>query len=175
MNTNSKLAALVITPLFAGLLVACSPGSLTPHEVEGENPYRDGFALVNVTPFTSNLPGGKMIDVWVTESAASDYALVKLDGSGSGVDLPEGTVIVREVIGETGEVETLTMMIKGAPGYFPGGGDWWYGVAEPDGTIRVNDNGEPQMGALTECGGCHLARPDDGYLFGIPSDHNAYH
>lgn len=175
MNINSKLAALVIAPLFAGVLIACTPGSLTPHEIEGENPYRDGFALVNVTPFTSNIPGGKMIDVWVTESVASEYAKVQLDGEGSGVDLPEGTVIVREVIGDTGEVEKLTMMMKGEPGYFPGGGDWWYGVADPDGTIRVDDDGELMQGALTQCGGCHLSRPNDGYLFGIPSANNAYH
>ena len=173
MNTTSKLAAFFVVPLITGLLGACSPGALRGYD--DDSPFRDGFRLVNTTPFTTTVGGDNLIDVWVTSTAAADYAKVKLDGSGSGVNLPEGTVIVREVIGASGEVEKLTMMIKGAPGYFPGGGDWWYGVADPQGRILPDGDGGLQMGTLEQCGSCHLTRASDGYLFGVPSDVSPYH
>ena len=166
---SRTLETLLIPSLVLGLLGACS---FEPLDVSPPNPLRDGLARANFTPFSSQIPGGALVDVWVSADAADEYDKVLLDGAGSGVDLPQGTVIIREVFDEFGQVETLTLMIKNEPGYFPGGGDWWYGVADPDGIIRNDDNGLPLMGPLEQCNACHVARANDGYLFGVPS---AYH
>lgn len=166
---RNTIEHLVLSSLVVGLLAGCS---LEPVDMAPENPYRDGFELANVTPFSSQIPGGALVDVWVTQDVANDYAKVLLDGAGSGVELPVGTVIIREVLDDAGEIAKLTLMIKNEPGYFPGGGDWWYGVADPDGMIQNDENGLPIMGALEQCNACHKSRAADGYLFGIPS---AYH
>ncbi len=168
MYKLARITGLVSISLLANLVGACA---LEPVD-DAATPYRDDFALINNAPFTTELPGGQMIDVWVTESVANEYAKISLDASGSNVIMPEGTVIVREVLDDHGRVETLTLMIKNAPGYFPGGGDWWYGVADPDGLIRQDENGEPIMGALQQCNACHVSRAADGYLYGVPT---AYH
>lgn len=166
-----KLTQLASVATISVLISVSGACTLDPLD-NAATPYRNDFQLVNNAPFTSGLPGGSLIDVWVTEDVASEYAKVSLDASGSGVILPEGTVIVREVLDDFGQIETLTLMIKGAPGYFPEGGDWWYGVADPDGMIREDANGEPIMGPLQQCNVCHITRANDGYLYGVPS---AYH
>lgn len=169
--TRIDFSHLTISCLFALALGACS---LEPAEMGGDadNPYRQGFERINATPFTSELPGGSLIDVWVSNFAAVEYSKVLLDGQGSGVDLPVGTVIVREVLDDNMEIKTLTLMIKNDPGYFPEGGDWWYGVADPSGIIINDANGVPMMGQLIECGSCHASRASDGFLFGVPSGYH---
>jgi hypothetical protein len=88
---------------------------------------------------------------------------------GSGVVVRPGTLLIREVLGPRGEVAKLTLIVKGPPGYNPDLADFWFGVTDPDGTPVV-DNGVKQLGKLTECYSCHLARATDGYLFGVPLD-----
>lgn len=153
--------------LFLGVVLpACA---LEPMD---ENLYRDGFTHINKQPFVSDLVPDKLIDVWVSADQAIEYSKVLLDGQGSGVHLRPDTVIVREVLDAAGEIQTLTIMIKREPGYYPGGGDYWYGVADPDGTVRNDDNGNPLMGPLTQCGDCHASRANDDFLFGIPSGYH---
>lgn len=174
MNKLLPSMLLILATLFFS---ACTLEPVDPEALDGEQPsvetpYRNGFRRVNRAPFTSQVGGGALVDVWVSAHAANEYAQVLLDGEGSGVTLPVGTVIVREVLDDYGEVATLTLMIKSEPGYYPEGGDYWYGVADPDGIIRDDESGNPLMGKLDACGSCHASRPNDDFLFGIPSDYH---
>jgi hypothetical protein len=59
-------------------------------------------------------------------------------------------------------------MARGAEGFSPEHGDWWYGVLDVDGWPAFEGD-EPMMGALEDrCAACHAGRADDGFLFGVP-------
>jgi hypothetical protein len=167
-----SMTLILVMPLLAACGLDPIDDQAWDDPYDAELPYREGFRRVNSAPFTTQLGSGSLIDVWVSARAAGEYSKVLLDGAGSNVSLPVGTVIVREVLDENREIKTLTLMIKNEPGYYPGGGDYWYGVADPDGTIRSDDAGNLLMGRLETCGSCHAARPNDDFLFGVPS---AYH
>jgi hypothetical protein len=127
--------------------------------------YRS-FARINRAPYSSTL-GQFKINVF-TSNANRDYKRIHPDTSRSNVELPPGTIIVREVLGSAGEVTKLTLMTKGEPGYDPRIGDWWFGVTDPQG-VPLTSNGRLQLGRLEECHGCHVPRAEDDYLFGVLS------
>jgi hypothetical protein len=77
-------------------------------------------------------------------------------------------MIVRAVLGAGGATETITLMYKGAPGYNPDLGDFWFGVTDASGEPRIVD-GVAQLGRLEACYGCHADRGDDDFLFGVPA------
>lgn len=137
-----------------------------PHLIDrayaGEN-----FVHVNATPYGSALSEDK-INVFVSLEGWWHFLHAEPDSEGHGVDLPVGTLIVREVLDATGAVKTLTVMMRAPDGYSPGHGDFWYAVLDPEG-FPVFEDGEPLMGALVErCTSCHDERAGDGYLFGVP-------
>lgn len=127
------------------------------------------FTRVNAAPYPSEVAAGATLNVWVSSFAAVAYEAISPDAQGSGVRLPEGTLIIREVIDEAGALKKLTLMAKGPAGYNPELGDWWFGVANPDGT-PVKENGANLTGKLTQCFGCHLPRANDDFLFGVSLD-----
>jgi hypothetical protein len=127
-----------------------------------------GFAKINQTTDASSL-GTFDIDVYISEDAR-DYRRIHPETSGSGVTMPVGTVIVRNVLDATGAISKVTLMGKGPAGYDPTIGDWWFGVTDPAGNPLPEDSGTgPQVGRLTECHGCHIPRATDDYLFGVPA------
>jgi hypothetical protein len=125
------------------------------------------FTQLTLAPYPSVAAPGSMVREWVSAFALADYAQISPGVSGSGVTLPEGTTIVREVLDADGGVDKLTIMAKGPPGYNPELGDWWFGVTAPEGIPLETDAGL-LMGRLTECYSCHAPRSDDGFLFGVP-------
>jgi hypothetical protein len=127
-----------------------------------------GFTAMNAAPYTTALPSAALVNVFVSDEGHDWYAAVAPEREGTGIVLPEGTLIVREVLGDDGEVATLTLMYKGAPGYNPDLGDYWFGVADPTGEPVVED-GVAKVGRLEACYGCHVDRPDDDFLFGVPA------
>jgi hypothetical protein len=134
----------------------------------GAYKYSPQFTPVNVAPYASSIAAKPTINVWVTSSDFTAYTKIDPDKSGSGVTLPPGATIVREVLGADGNVAKLTLMTKGPAGYNPELGDFWFAVAKPDGTV-LEDGGARQAGKLTQCFGCHTPRAHDGYLFGVPA------
>jgi hypothetical protein len=153
-----------------GSLDAVAPEwDVLPRVADGA--YRgDGFLHVTPAPYASAVAAGKTIDVWVSHDGWSEFLAIDPDATGSGVEVPRGTIIVREVHVDAG-VEGLTVMARGAAGTNPGHGDWWYGVLDVDGWPTFAD-GLPVMGALVDrCAGCHAEqRADDGFVFGVPLD-----
>jgi hypothetical protein len=128
------------------------------------------FAPMNAAAYATALPSGALINVYVSDEGHDGYAAIAPERAGSGAVVPEGTLIVREVLGDDDAVATITLMYKGAPGYNPELGDYWFGVTDPAGEPKVED-GVPQVGRLEACYGCHLDRPDDDFLFGVPAVH----
>jgi hypothetical protein len=133
--------------------------------------YRDpqAFTPLNGLSYASALGGEAFINVYVSAGAFDTYAAVDPAVPGTGITLPEGTIIVREVLDAGGKVKRLTLMAKGPAGYNPDLGDYWFAVTEPDGTPVV-ENGATRVGRLTDCYGCHIPRASDDYLFGVPAD-----
>lgn len=128
-----------------------------------------GFRALNVVPFPSTVSPQKKIALYVSDAGYDALSQVASDEAGSGVNLPVGTVIVRDVL-NAGVLDTITVMVKLAPGAFPLGGDWWYAAADPDGKIRMDAELQtPLAGLLQNCGTCHLRRSQDDFLFGAPS------
>jgi hypothetical protein len=126
------------------------------------------FAPMNGAAYVTALPSAALINVYVSDEGHDRYAAIAPERAGSGAVVPEGTLIVREVLGDDDAVATITLMYKGAPGYNPDLGDYWFGVTDPSGTPVAVD-GVPQVGRLEACYGCHLDRPDDDFLFGVPA------
>ena len=133
--------------------------------------YRSSGDLAKITAraYPSAVSTGADIDVWISSFGAVAYGAVDPDRTGSGIRLPEGTLIVREVLDAAGALRKLTLMAKGPAGYNPEVGDYWFGVTDPAGTPIV-ENGVELRGKLTQCYSCHQARGvADDYLFGIPA------
>ena len=99
---------------------------------------------------------------------AANYKKIHPELKGTKVTIAPGTTIVREVLDTTGRVSKLTVMAKGPTGSDPTLGDWWFAVTDPGGTPLI-ENGTPMVGRLTQCHGCHLDRPQDDFLFGVPA------
>lgn len=131
--------------------------------------YRDAvrFDPMNREAYASALGGDVFIQLYVSRTAAVPYAAIDPDSSGSGAVVPEGGVIVREVLDASGTAQRLTVMAKGPPGYNPTIGDWFWAVTDLDG-VPVADEAGPRVGRLTDCYGCHVPRAGDDYLFGVP-------
>ncbi len=106
------------------------------------------------------------VDIWISADAAAAYETLSPEQSMSNVKLPVGTEIVREVLDDTGTLTKLALISQAPEGYNPDVNDFWFGTADPDGTVQVVD-GVRQAGALADCAGCHVARAQQSYLFGV--------
>jgi hypothetical protein len=125
------------------------------------------FRAVSTAGYPSAIAGSPTIRVWVSADAYDAYAAIAPDVTGGGAVLPRGATIVREVAGDGG-VAKITAMTKGVVGQNPTLGDYWFAATDAVGTPLV-DNGVPLVGNLAACAGCHLTRPADDYLFGVPA------
>jgi hypothetical protein len=144
--------------------VETSGGELDAMVLDRVNSYH-ATAKINAQPYTSDL-GPFKINCYVAGDVAA-YRKIHPDRTGANVTVAGGTVIVREVLGAGGQVDKLTVIAKGPPGYDPSLGDWYFGVTDPQGTPLVQ-NGAVQLGRLTQCHDCHLDRARDDFLFGVP-------
>ena len=135
-------------------------------------PERDpigDFERINSVAYPTALNTVDLINVYVNKEDAGAFRQIDTDSDNSGVHLQPGATIVRELVGEAGEVKALTLMIKGDTGYFPNAGDYYFAVVDSAGTEFVND----VHGARTDCASCHLDRAGDDYLFGVQVRHRS--
>ena len=128
----------------------------------------DNFYQVAET-FDSTLNSKDKIKVYASKFAAEIYQNINLDDKGSMARIPEESVIIREVLDENDVTQKFTVMVKGPKGYFPEGGDFFYGVYDAFMEPVIKDSGDMQIGALKECAACHISRPLDGYMYGLPN------
>lgn len=174
------LPALVLSSCELGVEVGEAP---TARDMFGQldlatsnQSYRESrYAMINASAYPTELSDTDVINVFVNESAASTYSQVHPESEGTGVRLPLGATIIREVLRD-GQLTKLTAMIKGPPGYFPEGGDYFYAVTSVDGSqILLDDQGAPLAGRLESCGTCHAARMQDDFLFGVVESEQSFH
>lgn len=83
---------------------------------------------------------------------------------------PQGSVIVKERLSDqkSETPELMTVMIKQKKGFDPAGGDWEYMVTDGTGT-RIEGRGK-----LANCQVCHIARPENDYIFRSYLDPETY-
>lgn len=124
------------------------------------------FTQVNRDPYQSNLDLQHRVNMFVSNQAAAAYMAVSPDSSEAGAPFPVGGIVVREAVDDSGAPALLTIMAKQPPGYFPGSGDFFFGVTDLDGN-PVSDANGPEWGPLEECAMCHRTRASAGYLFGV--------
>jgi hypothetical protein len=70
---------------------------------------------------------------------------------------PDGTLVVKENYTADTTLVKLTVMYK-AEGYNPKGGDWFWAVYAPDGTVESE-------GKIQSCISCHAVRAEQDYVF----------
>ncbi len=177
MRTGSCFLILVL----AGAATACgteipssSNASVSVDEaaimsVLGHHRDSPAFVRLNDAPYPTALGTGANINVYVSANGYVPYASITPEATGSGVTLPVGTMILREVLEPTGAIKTLTLMYKGPKGFNPDLGDFWFGVTDASGRPVLDPSNVAKIGRLTECYGCHTPRAGDGYLFGVPA------
>ncbi len=156
-------------------------GSATaPHQIDATDiamldlaTHSDQFTQINKAAYTSQISATLTINNLVSE-AWRDYAEVHPDTTGSGITMPVGSLIIRQVVDPTtGAVSQLTLMGKGPAGYDSTLGDWWFGVTDPTGAPLADGVGGYQVGKLTGCHGCHVPRANDDFLFGVVASNEA--
>ena len=125
-----------------------------------------GFVQLNTTPFASGIEAGDWVTMYVSKDAAAAYEAVSPDSLMHGAAFPVGGIIVRQVSDASGKLTALTAMVKRDAGYNPEVGDFFFGVADVDGTPETDD-GQLMWGKPAACAGCHQQRADAGYLFGV--------
>ena len=151
-------------------LIASEPYDTEVQSIAQSQQYlQPSFIRVNRDPYPTELSATDLIDVYISGDDARDFWQVDPESSAPAQGLPEAAVIVRVVMDPQLNPSKLTFMIKGPPGFFPGGGDYYYAVTGLDGTIALSDTGEPQAGAIEVCGSCHAQRANSDFLFGVPT------
>lgn len=159
------LAAASCTGCVVGVGSTDSDPQLDAMVLASVHQYRSA-TKINVQPLSSLL--GPFDVNYFVAGDVSDFLRVHPEQSGSKVRLEPGTVIVREVLGESGQAAKLTVMAKGPAGFDPTLGDWWFGVTDVDG-IPLEENGALLIGRLQQCHECHRERTQDDFLFGVPA------
>jgi hypothetical protein len=135
--------------------------------------HGDQFTKINKATYASQIDATLSVNNLVSQ-AWRDYAAVHPDTTGSGITMPVGSLIIRQVVdATTGEVTQLTLMGKGPAGYDSTLGDWWFGVTDPSGAPLADGQGGYQVGKLTGCHGCHVPRAMDDFLFGVVATNEA--
>jgi hypothetical protein len=138
------------------------------HEVLDRAADYRSWRRINAEPYASALKG--RINVYVSDEGADAYAARGPETLDQAPEVPVGTIIVREVLSETGAVAKLTLMAKWPKGYQPALGDWWFGVTTPELAPLMGETHEWQIGRMPECHSCHVPHAGDDFLFGVPTD-----
>jgi len=126
-----------------------------------------GYVQVNRAPYVSELQPDAWVDMFVSAAGRDAYLAVSPESNAAGPTVPVGTVIVRTASDSAHHLDALTVMVKREAGYFPGGGDFFFGVTDTAGNAEHAPDGTPLWGKLAECGDCHRTRASSGYLFGV--------
>lgn len=100
----------------------------------------------------SSFPHGPMSRVFINNKV--EQALSQFDG-----ELPDGSIIVKENIGENpGEKAGMLTVMWKVKGFNPDGGDWFWAAMSPDGQISA-------AGRVESCMNCHAGASANDYVF----------
>jgi len=158
------------THLLAGTLFtlasACASEGPEPDPIGARASAYPSFELINARPFpTTQHQGNPLVKVWTDELATAPYRALSVGATG-GRDVAVGAMIVKEMMGASGEPPVLTVMAKQPSGYDPQNGDWWYGRLNADGTATNSSF----VGKVGFCISCHAGASGGDHLFGVAAD-----
>jgi len=161
---------MVMAALVASACSGSGSGAAGPTEAEivdrvGSFDTSGDFTQINAMPFQSMHAAAK-VNVWVSSEGVDTYLSIDPNDTSAHVDaFPTGTLVVKEMLDDTGARIGLTVMAKGGEGGSPDAGDWWWGRFGADGALV-------QGGAVQFCIDCHrlngLERTD--WVRGVPPD-----
>ena len=129
--------------------------------------YQQMMDRINRIPVISSLNQFQLINTYLSPQATNEYQQISPDLSGTNPNLSEESIIVREVFDLQTQKTKLTVMIKGPEGYNPEVGDFYFAVLNEQGEFLEDADGSRQSGTMPDCAVCHIARGEDGYLFGV--------
>ena len=122
---------------------------------------------INEQPLPSLAAPGQQIDLWVSDQAQMEYVRVRPNETGSGIQLPVDSGIVRAIRDPDGRVIKYTALMQRPAGFNPPA-DLWFAVYDSRGELARDDAGGLMEGPLATCVTCHLTRAEDGFVFGAP-------
>jgi hypothetical protein len=106
------------------------------------------------------------IELWVSRTGWEEYGRIRARQIGSGITLPVGTTVLRAVRdGKTQQILKYTALMKREAGFDPPA-DLWFAVYDANGDLVRTPEGKELRGKMPACVICHLARAQDGYVFG---------
>ncbi len=126
------------------------------------------FTKINSTAYTSTL-GAFEINVYAYGDVSGYQSIHPETDRATAMTIGVGTVIVREVLDASGNIDKLTAIAKAPAGYDATLGDWWFGETDATGIVMPDTSGSLQVGKVTACHGCHVPRANEDYLFGVPA------
>jgi hypothetical protein len=127
--------------------------------------FSEPLIQMNEAPMPSLTAAEGTIELWVSRTGWEAYGQVRAHQNGSHVTLPVGTTVLRAVRDPQGQITKYTALVKREPGFDPPG-DLWFGVYDASGDLVRTPEGKELRGKLPACMICHLARAEDGYVFG---------
>lgn len=146
-----KLHWIVLVTLALG---ACASDELDAGAIEARLDGFDTsgeFTLINAAPMESQ-HAAETVNVWVSGEGLDLYRGVDPSDETDTVDaFPEATMIVKEMLDDTGARVAFTVMVKGAKGGEPETAGWWWGVFGAEGDLQ-------QGGSIDFCIDCHERR-----------------
>lgn len=101
------------------------------------------------------------VSFYVAPEIAAMYRTLDPSQPGPAVDFPDGSLLVKQHLDETGTAVGYTIMAKGDPASTSDG--WWWGRVDATGALK--DHGQ-----VGYCIACHEAVAADGWAFGVPLD-----
>lgn len=113
---------------------------------------------INDQPQTSQHGLADTMNLWVDAAAAEDYAGLSLGGTPT---FEPQTILLKEQLNADATLNSVAVMYKGPSGYSTSTGDWWFGLVNPDGTVRLG--GQP-----ASCVDCHAAVETQDWAWGLP-------
>lgn len=125
--------------------------------------YTSELVKINVDPFGSAHGLADTVNVYV--NAEAEAAFRSLDPQAPAeVDLPEGTLIVKEHLDDEQVYDGYLMMYRGPDGYAPQTGDWFWARIDASGTAQETG----PSGRVDFCINCHVPAPS--FVFGVEAD-----
>jgi len=125
--------------------------------------YATTLEKISDQPFASQHGAADMVGVYVNSEAAALFRTLDPEAPVE-VDLPEGTLIVKEHFDDAGAFSGFLLMYRGPEGYAPMTGDWFWAATNAGGdTLTAGASG-----GVDFCISCHTPAPS--FVFGVAAD-----
>lgn len=128
------------------------------------SPASPRFTQVSDVPRASQHALADTVTFYVANNVLDLYLTVEQDAPAE-VAFPEGALLVKENLDQSGASDGFFAMYKGPEGYDPSGNDWYWLRVDAEGA--VGNSG--QVGFCKDCRSGGPAAVSD-YVFGVPLD-----